>query len=539
MPINITQQRLITPQIVSIQPSSGASQASQAIATVTSNIGLQISDQAQKNYLLRVDTEMRSQIARIERENLGNPEKMEKQLSDYQEGLLETLPYKGLADKVSSNFSIHSQPLINKAYLAKRERIDNETEVESLLGIDSINNAMLDIAPDVFNEDPDIAKVAGEKVQKSILELQDVLNTTKSDGSDMFTPEQKASKVLSARDSMFKKAAGSWLGGQTNKFEAYKKWVDGEVIISFPDENGEMQKFNIRDAIPAETRQKIDKDFITMIKDELSIEASIKSKEEKEFQAKSEIIEADLLVKLQDGKDVLAEVEALRSSLEPDAYTDLRKMAIAAEPINNESKYGELLKRAYDGEDITVDAQYERFVKKSIDNSSYVELIKISKGSAEGIEDPVTTGRRYVVENLGGLSQLMDFTASATIANAKREYDESINQFREKEGRFPSQSEAFEIADELLPRWQLIESSKIGQTLPKPMFMSVSEKAKSQKLTQERIDEIKTKTDKYFLDKLGSAKAMAQDPEYKREMRYIEDFEKIIPKVEEPNKVAK
>lgn len=204
-------------------------------------------------------------------------------------------------------------------------------------------------------------------------------------------------------------------------------------------------------------------------------------------------------------------------------------MALTAEPLNNSQTYGDLLRRAYDGEDVRAEAKVARFIDKQIDNTSYTEIIKLSQANQEGIEDPVDQGRKFVIDSVGGLSENIGFADSAIIANAKRNYDESISRFREKENRLPTQSEALEIADEIIPRWQTIEQTQIRSLLPKPRFMTMDEKVKRNLLTKSRMEEIKSQTDEYFFNKYnGDIDQMMNDPEYLNEMDYIDSFETLV-----------
>lgn len=382
--------------------------------------------------------------------------------------------------------------------------------------------------PPISGDETAIA--AARAAQSLMLNMQEMLDVGKSDGTPVFTGARRASKILAARNALFETSAATWFRGQPNKVAAFRKWQRGEIKIGFPGADGTVEEINIRDVLPETVRIKIDADFMRVIKDEISVQNALEARAEKEFEKNSEALAAEITLRMQGGEDVLPLVDALRHDLEPETFTDLRRMAIEDQPINSDKVSGDLLRRAYDGEDVTAEAKVARFVDKKIDNGNYIEIINISRGGAAGIEDPIKTGRRYIIENLGGLSKELGVTGSALIAGAKRNYDEEIEKFRAENDRFPSQAEAFEIADKIIPRWSILETDKIAVTLPKPMFMELGEKsAAGRKLTPERLREIRDQTDGYFLNKHGGdAGAVADDPNYQTEINAIEGFERIL-----------
>lgn len=700
--IGVTQSRLTIPQVRAVSPSRGGELIANALGNFADQVGGQIAQQAERNYRLRLDSEIDSQINRIASDNSSNPDAMRQSFEEYHDSLVESVPISSMETEVSHRFRAKAAPALNKAFEFKRKQLDAETEEQAIMALDSTNNNILNAAPLLFVDgdsvsdsksklalsilnreggfvndpqdrggptnfgitqstlssirgkkvteddvkrlskgeaakimvsefyekpgidelpevirgqmfdmavnhgpanaikilqdslgvkktgkinaetksalseaDPNTLKearvefyksivkndpsqekflqgwlnraedaagapsplegneqaiIAAQSIQDEFRALQNVLDATLSDGTPVFTPKQRMAKLNATRDSMFEVAAKTWLESQPNKIAAYQKWKDGEVKIAFPGSNGQMEQFNIREALPATSKIKIDKEFIRTIKDELSIQKTLEARQEKLFEQKSDAIRAEVMVRLQKGEDMLGTVEALRHDIEPDTYVDLRKMAIENEPLNNDGVYGDLLRRAYEGEDVSEEAKYARFSSKSIDNGSYVELIRISKGQSAGLEDAVTTGRKYIIENLGGLSKELPVTGSRIIANAKRDYDESISRFRQENQRLPSQAEAFDLADKIIPRWQALNMNEMAATLPKPQFMDVKEKVSARKkLTPEKLKDIRDKTDKYFLSRHGGdIDAVSADSDYQREMEYIDNFESII-----------
>lgn len=159
--VGITQQRLITPEIRSVTPvDSGA--ALNAINNFAQGISNTIRNQAETNYKLKIQTEMRQQISRIERENPGDPEKMQAALNNYRDVLTESVPFPALRADIDHKFTTQSIPVLNRAYTARRKVLDTETETQALLAFDQAQNDMLKLGPLLFTNGAEAGTAEGK-----------------------------------------------------------------------------------------------------------------------------------------------------------------------------------------------------------------------------------------------------------------------------------------------------------------------------------------------------------------------------------------
>ncbi len=368
----------------------------------------------------------------------------------------------------------------------------------------------------------DIAFTSAQAIQTHMANIARSLEATKSDGTPIFTPKQKQTQIAATRDSLFQVAAKSWIDRQPNKLAAFSQWKEGGVKIAFPDNEGNIMNMNIREAMSAEVRQKVDADFMRAIKDDFFIQNQIEAREEKEQSIRNKELRNEIIVRIQKGEDMSRFVDAARSDLDPDDYIDLRKMSLSSDPITNADVYGSLLTKAYNGEDVSAQARRARFNDRTLSNDKYSELMSISKEGTGQTQDAIEEARKYLVSNLPqGRENSME------VSQAMSEFQENIDIFREKNGRFPTRTEAMEEANSLLPRWTDTMFKKNIATLPRPM--KLPENMRDSKVLKEidipTMEAIRKDTQKEFLERYnGDAEAVAKDPYYIREMKTIDNW---------------
>lgn len=499
--------------------------------------------QSQKSYLLGLTNNMKRDLTRINEENLGNPQAMEASFISYKDGMFKQVMGQENRDLLDEQFSSETMPYLRKALDTRREVIDGETATQALIAIDSSQQAMMDVAPGLFSKDPGMAFDSARKMQTQMVTIQQSLAMTKSDGSPMFAPQMRATKALAARDSVYTSTALAYLQNQPNKLAAFRQWQKSGIEITLPDENGNPVKVNLKEVMPAETRMKMDAEFTSAVKDQLSITASLNAQADRAFKKNSDAKAAEMAIKAQDGQLTLQDVEANKQQLEPQTYVDMRKTAITADPVSRGDIQASLMSRALMGEDVSTEARTARFTDKSLSNADFFDVLNTVKTQAEENKNPVSSGERYLAESLGGLNQQLDIGRSTAIGGARREYLEEVNRFRTVNNRAPSLNEAMDIADKVIPAWQTMDKKQVYIAARKPMFMSVKEKATAgsmgKGLTPERIKDIKQKTHDYFLQKFGgNSEAMYQDPEFMREIESIELFEDVVDDTEARRKRA-
>lgn len=509
-----------------VQPVGVGNQELQRLGNDLNTLGEQIQRTANSRYLLQANTQIKREVTRIEQEHQGDPARMQKALGAFKKGFFSKFAHPDAKQRAMFLYDVEAQPALNRAFKAKQERLDNELGVQAILNIDASQSSMQDIAADLLDKDEEVSLAAGEKMQAQMFDMNATLGITKGDGTPLFTPQQRTAKILAARDGMVKKAASTFIQNSSDKLAAFHQWQQGDLTIPLPDAKGGVQRVKLRDVLSSQARVKIDREMMQIIKDDISLQNMIEKAEEDAKQKKSDEIESKLMVQAQDGALKLQDVEAMKSQLMPETFIDLRKLALSDEPVGRGEVYYDLKARALQGEDVIDQAKNARLNLKHLDNKQSLDIINTVQ---KGTRNPVHAGEKFLVDNLQGLNQDLNPFERASLANALKDYQLRIQQFREQEKRDPNLSEAFQLAEDILPEWQVINSKELTINLPKPKFMFAEEKGSIRNLTPERLQEIETDTDNFFFDKHGGdiTKA-AQDDEYVRELKKIDAFRRAI-----------
>lgn len=237
--IPVTQRKTaLNIDIPVVRQSTAGAQLLQQASGYAFDIANSIADQGQKNYLLRLETSIRQNVSKFQRDFGSDPETLKQNLDDYRDGLLENLDYQGLRDQVDAQFNVYSENAMQKALEARQKVLDTETEVSALAGLETARNALLETSADIYSPNHDVAMNAARKAQMQLQSLSGILSMTKADGTPMFTAEQQFSKLQSARDGLLENAAKVWMANQPDKIDALHKWQKGEVHLNMPDEKG-------------------------------------------------------------------------------------------------------------------------------------------------------------------------------------------------------------------------------------------------------------------------------------------------------------
>lgn len=533
--IPITQQKTgYSFNLPTVSPAMGGTKVLQAASDFVADTGNKISVQAEKNYLLRLEGQMRRDVANLERNMIADPDQLQTQLSQYRDSMLENLDRGYLRDQVDAQYQVYAQASITRSYEAKQRIMDEETQVSALFAIESIKGQALDNAPKLFSKDPRIAASAGLEAQSHMASIQGVLGMTNSKGEPIFSPEKRFTVLQSTRDDMYQNAANSWLREQPDKMRAYQAWLDGNVKITLPDENGNPLEVGIRDALPAETRQYVDKKLGDTLRDEVSLQNMIDTRNDRAFKKRSEAISADLKLRAMNGTVEVAEIDAQKSFLEPDTYLDLRKMAMTDDPVTDGREYARLLAKVSNGQDIADDLRMSRFEARKLSNQDFTELQRMSENRKGAAQEPVEAGREYLMSSLGRLSTELGFEQALAIGPAKIEYEQNIEQFVNQNGRRPTLTESRDLADGVIQRYSRIGAAASLSQAAKPQVIPRNE-MKPTVLTQEGYIANKRKEAAVFyakrngfdLAKPEDVEKLKQSPDFLRELRDLDRLERI------------
>lgn len=519
------------------QPSAAGQTFFSELNRSLTNTSNEMKAKSENLYINSFLTDSRKAARDIYNKNQGNPEQLAKELSSYEQGLLNEMP-QALQPRLQQEYGSLSQKYINKATESKNKEL---TVQQNIALADNENQILSDIdfaAKDIFSSSagltPDevIARniTSIDSVASSFNSLENNLTQIGADGRPLRNANQTVKALQKAKEYFFAGTANSWLDSQPDKLDAYNKWLNNEVTISLPEGD-----INVRDAMSPGVRAKVDKQLVQNIKNDIYVE----NKQAERVEAKQEVFADEtkkVMFKLSEtGQLTPDQVEASRNILEYKDYKDFRIIAREADPITNGAIYGKLINELGSGKDISERVRIERFTNKTLSNSDYEKLLdkNETKGVGRAVPDPVEAGRDFLLGFLGSNSEALSVTQSATMANAERDYDDRIQDFVDLNKRNPTRQEASTISDEIVERYNVIQVNDFAATLPKPKFMPIGIKARGRNLTVEALDKVKKDTFNSFMEKHGGdMEKVKLDPEFINEVKLIEPFRTIAIKRE-------
>lgn len=553
------QRRSILGQSIQFQPDQSSSIFFQEISKAGQNLANDMQSKADVMYINSFLTEGRKGARKIYEKNQADPNQLKEELNSYKKGLLSSMP-RSLGGRLEMEYNSISEGYLNKAITTKNKLLSNNQslvldENETQL-VNDIAFAGQNLADSIHNKE--LSEDERSAVGLSALNSMDVsfkalrsnLQTVGADGNPLRTDTQINKSLKKSREALFSSFGKAWLKNQPDKLKAYAEWQDNKVIVEMPD-----GKINVRESMSFETRQKIDKEMINGIKNELYIEKQTIEKSERE---REEIVEA---TKKEDfelaktGDLTVEKVEASKSIYDFQEYKDFSIMAREANPITNGAVYGRLVQKAGNGEDISVELRNARFNDKSVSNPDYEHLLNVNKtaGAISDLPSPVRQGRDLLLGSLGGNSDILSILDSRVMAKAERQYNFEVENFISRERRQPNSLEAEDIAENLFNRFTILKTDQYIQTLEKPKAMNLSMKStpvvnlteSNIVLTEKKINTEYTKkhseeVKKALIDieskqlrKEKVVEILMQDREYIEEIKRLNEFKKLVPVYEQ------
>lgn len=208
----------------------------------------QIYAQSQKSYLMGLSTTMKQELARIESNNLGNPEAMEASFASFKKGYLEKVQGDEARSILEEQYVSETMPYLRRAQGTQRERVDNTTATQGLTLVQQAKDHIVKNSSGIFSNDPGAVFDATRNMEMQAASIQEVAGMTKSDGSPMWTPEQRA-RMLDIPNASLQEVAGlDW----SQKTDAEKI-----SIVQKAMENNGLPANKGADTVQPYTREKI------------------------------------------------------------------------------------------------------------------------------------------------------------------------------------------------------------------------------------------------------------------------------------------
>jgi hypothetical protein len=556
MPSILNRSVSLTGQSPQFQPSSANLAFANELNRSLTNVSNEMQAKSDILYTTSFLGDARKAARDIYSKNIDNPQQLSTELEAYKSGLIADMP-SNLQPRLEQEYNSIQNHYVDKATIAKNkqltidQRLSQNEYQDALLGDLQFTARDLAGSNEGLSQDEINIKTisAFERMTVTLQALNSNISQVGPDGNPLLTPEQAIKQGQKVKEFMFKELASSWLDSQPNKLVAYGKWLNNEAVITLPVDTLSKDQFDIlkksnaidakgniiiRNGMSAEVRQKVDKDLIANIKNDIFIENQKVQLQEKADQAFSDETKKILFDKAKTGELNPKIVQESKNILDYQDYRDFTKLATSASPITNGVVYSQIVDKINNGLDAQEDIRNARFNDKSISNEDFEHLLNINKQKeSSALPDPVKEGRDYLLGLLGSSSQSLSIANSATLAKAERDYNGEIQDFANLNGRPPTRIEILNISEQINERYSIIKLDEFSLTLEKPVAMPLIMKTKKSQLTMENLEKVKEDTTKTFLERNNNdIKQMTADPEFHRQLKLLTQWETLVKQLE-------
>lgn len=414
-------------------------------------------DRALNNAYLRGQTTIAKELSRMEQENAADPDNLQTAIEGFSEKFLEEIYDPELRGRFELQLTEHGLASVARATSKRNAIITEQGAYQTFVAMDGLQTETEQVALDYFSGDPATQESAGRRLQELMLRGQTILGQTGPDGTPYVSPAQRASFMFGMRDATYETMARAWLNTQPNKLQAASDWLDGNVNVQLPDENGQMQTVNMRDSMPASARAKADNAVMGLLRDKISIENHAMAMEDRGYQQLADQAYAKVMTTLQGDPNMVGPPDPMRYDRALETldinrnvfvrggkereYFALRQSIISGDPVVEDgSVKQQVLLQAMQGRDPTelgVNAVRNRQV--GLDTLTQAQTIyRQTQGPADNALSFYTNKFQTA---FGGVNKVMEGLAAAELANGPIIMQRQYNDFIKKEGRPPTVQE--------------------------------------------------------------------------------------------------
>jgi hypothetical protein len=497
-------------------------------------------------YINTFSTEAREASREIYNNNINNPDELLKQLNAYKSESLKAAPF-NLKSKLENQFSSIANTYINQASTLKNQQLTSQAK----LAIDNEKNSIIKnndfVIEQLFNNE----NLSPEQIQSKNITLIENLAQNMKDfdsimyqlddkgevlydaktqqpllrtegGKILFTSNQAINLIEEVEQQMFTKIGKSYVMSSDNNVEAMEDWLNNDVFLDTP-----LGSVNPRMAMNADIRSKVDKELMSMIKNDISLDRRKEELEEKQFDELQDEVEKGLYDLAKTNTLTPNTVESYRNILSPRDYNKFLKISIEKDPITDQLEYAKLVNRVTKGENIKAEIDNARFNSKTLSTADYehlTNLVKKDTNTRKNIPDPINEKRDFALGVLGSNADLISIGSSATLAAAESYYNDGIIAFENLNNRQPNRKEADEIARDTIASYA---NSTVDEfILPKPKYLPLDNKYS---LKESDLEKARNDTTKFYLNKYNNnIERTKNDPEYIRELNKIDNYKALV-----------
>ncbi|NTU50358.1 MAG: hypothetical protein HGA87_05680 [Desulfobulbaceae bacterium] len=219
----------------SVEFSTGTSRALAYLGDSLHDVAVDIREKAKVKYAADIDTTIKKEVSRIERENLGKPEEMTKAFQSWHDGYVGQIQDKDMQAMAKNTFELSIISPINRAYGAKRVQMDNQATQSLLLQVEASQNSIADNIDDLFGGDEKIKQAAWTNIAKSSADIYRASSVLGADGVPLISGQAGANLVSDTKDKIMTGITLKWLSKQTNAQEALSQIEAGTVVFEATD----------------------------------------------------------------------------------------------------------------------------------------------------------------------------------------------------------------------------------------------------------------------------------------------------------------
>lgn len=212
-----------------------ALRTTQRLGQALGQLGDNVYQRVEDNAFMQAQTTLSREVSRIERDNMGNPAGLQKSMAAFKKTFLKEVKIPALRSRLDYQFEAQAIPALNRAQAQFQANVDQETQVNTFLSFEDIQNQMDIAAQGAFSPDPNIAQSSMAQMQTLMERQQALSNQRSSDGSYLFSPEAVANMTIAARDKTHTSLVKTWFKNQPNKLQAAEDWLNGGVQYDLPN----------------------------------------------------------------------------------------------------------------------------------------------------------------------------------------------------------------------------------------------------------------------------------------------------------------
>ncbi|NTU49561.1 MAG: hypothetical protein HGA87_01460 [Desulfobulbaceae bacterium] len=353
-----------------VQMSTGPARVLEYLGDTLASIAAETRQKAKEKYAADIDVTIKTETARIERENLGDPDKMNTALKQWRDGYIGGIEGRDMQDFAAKTFDMGIISPINRAYATQRTNMDNAATQSLFLQIEANQASIANSIDDIFSADPKIAASGWNVIVNASETIYKASSVTGADGMALISGQAGANLVTDTKDKLMSAITLKWLGSQSDAMSALQQLQNGEASFTVTD--GEKSyTLNLMESLTPEARKQV----------LYQAEQYVNQGETLRKQATADAVSMASLA-ISRGQFSYADLEKIKGQLDPQQYAQLSKELDKANDVSlrKVQNYGEIAD-AMGGKAVVLDLADPQ-VKKDI-NGYYENVVVPSMAKAD------------------------------------------------------------------------------------------------------------------------------------------------------------